>query len=124
MRNLTRRIATGAATLALLTGGAVAMAPSAAAVGSSACTKNVTDYNGYTTASAVHLRSGPSTGYTSKGLLYRSTDVRVYCTAKSGSWSYLKVTSGANSGKYGWVSSSYIRKHVRTCIPEDYSCHK
>ncbi|WP_199185707.1 SH3 domain-containing protein [Streptomyces carminius] len=121
-RTIARRVATGAATLALLTGGAVAMAPSAAAVGSSACTKNVTDYNGYTTASAVHLRSGPSTSYTSKGLLSRSTDVRVYCT--KGSWSYLKVSEGANRNKSGWVATRYVEKHVRTCIPEDPDCHR
>ncbi|MFH0245872.1 SH3 domain-containing protein [Streptomyces sp. HK10] len=123
MRTLLRRAATGAATVALLTGGAVAMAPSAAAVGSSACTKNIANYSGDITASAVHLRSGPSTGYTSKGLLYRNTDVYVYCTASGGSWSYLKATSGANSGRYGWVATRYINEPVRTCLPEYPSCY-
>jgi uncharacterized protein YraI len=88
-------------------GGATALAAPASAVGSSACTKNVTDYNGWTSAT-VHLRNGPSTSYTSLGLLRTDTRITVTCYAKSSTWAHIKVRSGANSGKTGWISAYYI----------------
>jgi uncharacterized protein YraI len=105
---LTRRVVTGAATLALLTGGAVAMAPTASAVGSSACTWTWQWPQKMEATTAVHLRSGPSSGYTSKGILYKGNDFKEYCN-KGWTWSYGKVLSGANAGKWGWVYSDYLR---------------
>jgi len=116
MRTVARRVATGAATLALLTGGAVAMAPAASAVGYSACTKYINAWGSTTTS--VHLRTGPSTGYTSLGILSRGTSAYMRCTAKSGSWTYVSVHEGANKGKVGWVYSSYIQK----CSKEVFPC--
>ncbi|MEU5662148.1 SH3 domain-containing protein [Streptomyces longwoodensis] len=107
MRALTRRAATATAVTALMLGGATALAAPASAVGSSACTKNVADYTAWT-STTVHLRNGPSTSYTSLGLLGTDTKITVACYAKNGSWAHIKVRSGANSGKTGWISAYYI----------------
>ncbi|MCO6008305.1 hypothetical protein NE236_25330 [Actinoallomurus purpureus] len=98
-------------------GGVVATASAASAAGSSACTVNIRNAT-YKTTTAVRLRKGPSTSYTSLGLL--STGTRFYGTCNYDPsygigvsdkvWTYGKVTSGANSGKWGWVFSSYLRK--------------
>ncbi|MFI5857448.1 SH3 domain-containing protein [Streptomyces parvulus] len=50
----------------------------------------------------------PSTSYTSLGLLRTDTKITVACYAKNGSWAHIKVRSGANSGKTGWISAYYI----------------
>ncbi|MCX5278121.1 MULTISPECIES: SH3 domain-containing protein [Streptomyces] len=107
MRPLIRKTATSVASLALVLGGGIAMAsPAAAAVGSSACTQNMADYNGWA-STTINLRSGPGTGYTSLGLLRTDTSLRVYCW-KGDSWAYTKVMSGANAGRTGWVHTAYI----------------
>ncbi|MEU0275849.1 hypothetical protein ABZ129_29140, partial [Streptomyces sp. NPDC006307] len=77
------RLAGVAAVGAVVAGGTVALAPAASAVGSSACTKNVADYDSQTDTT-VNFRTGPGTGYTAKGTVPSSTEVRVYCTAKGG----------------------------------------
>ncbi|WP_037818539.1 SH3 domain-containing protein [Streptomyces sp. NRRL S-146] len=109
MRPLIRKAATAAASLALVLGGGIAMAsPAAAAVGSSACTYNMADYNGWA-STTINLRTGPGTGYTSLGLLSKDTSLRVYCwKGTSSAWAYTKVMSGANAGRTGWVSAAYI----------------
>ncbi|MFD7340736.1 SH3 domain-containing protein [Streptomyces violascens] len=107
MRSLTRRAATATAVTALMLGGATALAAPASAVGISTCTKNVADYNAWT-STTVHLRNGPSTSYTSLGLLRTDTKITVACYAKNSTWAYVAVRSGANSGKSGWISASYI----------------
>lgn len=66
LRKLTAAIA--AATVALLTGGAVATAPIAAAVGSSACNNGIRNIL-VTAFTTVHLRNGPGTGYAGLDLL-------------------------------------------------------
>ncbi|MFE9966483.1 SH3 domain-containing protein (plasmid) [Streptomyces sp. NBC_01724] len=110
MRSLIRTAATTAAATTLLLGATAVLATPAAAVGSSACTKNVTNYTAWA-ATTVNLRSGPGTGYTSLGLLQTDTKVTVSCW-KSDSWAYLTVKSGANSGKTGWVSLAYLAVNI------------
>ena len=119
MRTMLRRAAVTATALAALGGSAVVMAPTASAVGSSGCTKDVSNYHSETEASALKFRTGPGTGYTAKGQLSYATDVYVGCL--HGDWSYIRVESGAHDGEYGWVYSDYIA--VIMCIPEDTACH-
>jgi uncharacterized protein YraI len=107
VRPLIRRAVTATAATALVFGGAAALAAPASAVGSSACTKNVADYSGWA-SDTVHLRNGPSTGYTSLGLLRADTKITVHCYAKSSNWAHIKVRSGANTGKSGWINAYYI----------------
>ncbi|WP_030965975.1 SH3 domain-containing protein [Streptomyces sp. NRRL S-378] len=112
MNIFTRRVATVAATGALLLGGALTTAStaSAATIGSGACTHQIkinTDV--YT---AVNFRTGPGTGYTATGLLSKGTDVYWQCNkgsnGKPGAWGYVTVKSGAHKGKKGWVAAQYI----------------
>ncbi|WP_327669519.1 MULTISPECIES: SH3 domain-containing protein [unclassified Streptomyces] len=120
MRTL-HKTAALAATALVATGGIAVSAPTASAAtsaGSSACnlnTKNTT----YKTTTAVKFRSGPSTGYTSRGRLGRGTRVYVVCfkdanygvgVSNGYDWAYGKITSGANKGKVGWVADSYLKK--------------
>lgn len=101
------RLASVAAVGAVVAGGTLALAPAASAVGSSACTKNVADYDSQTDTT-VNFRTGPGTDYTAKGTVSQDTTVRVYCTAKGGAWAYLKVTGGAHKGKTGWIAYKYL----------------
>ncbi|WP_235192948.1 SH3 domain-containing protein [Streptomyces viridochromogenes] len=103
---IARRIAAVAVSGAVILGGAVLTAPTASAASlPRECnliltqTKDVSD--------AVHLRSGPGTGYTSLGILYNGAGFTEYCT-KDYKWSYGKVTSGANKGKKGWVKYAHL----------------
>ncbi|MET9431637.1 SH3 domain-containing protein [Streptomyces sp. NPDC003036] len=107
------RLAGVAAVGAVVAGGTVALAPAASAVGSSACTKNVADYDSQTDTT-VNFRTGPGTGYTAKGTVPSSTEVRVYCTAKGGAWAYLKVTEGAHKGKTGWIADKWLAVPMQT----------
>ncbi|MGW7362948.1 SH3 domain-containing protein [Streptomyces sp. NPDC054841] len=104
MRRLMRRAATATAATALLLGGGAMAASPASAVGS--CTKEMADYTGWA-STTVNLRSGPGTGYASLGLLQEDTKLTVRCW-RSNTWAYVQVRSGANAGKYGWVSLRYI----------------
>ncbi|MFG3260383.1 SH3 domain-containing protein [Streptomyces sp. NPDC048172] len=81
-------------------------APSASAVGSSACTKNVKNVK-VSVSETVHLRTGPGKSYTSKGLVGKGTN-NYYETCQRGKWSYGKVLKGANKGKKGWVRTWYL----------------
>ncbi|GLF98064.1 SH3 domain-containing protein [Streptomyces yaizuensis] len=107
MRPLIRKAITATAATALTLGGVTALASPASAAGTGSCTKNVPDYNGwaYTT---VNLRKGPGISHTSLGLLQPRTKITVHCYAKSSTWAHIKVRSGANSGKSGWISAYYI----------------
>ncbi|WP_326770701.1 SH3 domain-containing protein (plasmid) [Streptomyces sp. NBC_01591] len=105
-----KRVAALALSASLLTGGAIALAPSAAAVGgNSKCTA---DFSGKVSASSTNLRSGPATPYSSYGLLSTGTKVTVICYRQTSvtvqPWLYLKVTSGAHSGTYGWVRDDLV----------------
>ncbi|MET9461079.1 hypothetical protein ABZY05_39555 [Streptomyces canus] len=106
---LRRRIATFALSVSLLTGAAVALAPSASAVGSSACTVNFPDDNGTVSTNGVNYRSGPGTSYSSKGLVYKGDRVREYCLTSRGGklWYYTKLLKksqgGLPAGTYGWL---------------------
>lgn len=106
MNRLMRRATTLSAAGALLLGGAVTMAPSASAVGKSACKASAAGLGNYVDTTSK-FRSGPGTKYTAKGLLTKNTKVTPYCSrSKSSTWSYVKVNSGAHKGKKGW--SSYV----------------
>ncbi|MFD7131283.1 SH3 domain-containing protein [Streptomyces sp. NPDC059894] len=59
-------------------------------------------------STAARLRTGPGTTYTVLGILYKGNDFTEYCN-KNFKWSYGKVTSGPNKGKWGWVSYAYLK---------------
>ncbi|MFJ9591031.1 hypothetical protein [Streptomyces acidicola] len=106
-KRLARRAGALTAMGALLLAGAITTAPSANAVGGSACTKNVKNHwrhidvlndNGW----AATLRNGPGTNYKFKEGLGYAEDFIAYCGAYSRSgkfWYYVKRPSG----KKGWV---------------------
>ncbi|HZH27343.1 MAG TPA: SH3 domain-containing protein [Azospirillaceae bacterium] len=101
---------TAAAVLAAAFGATIATAPTASAVGSSACNSGWYGLPGHITGSAINLRSGPGTGYASKGLLSKGTKIHFYCARWGNqSWDYLKVTSGPHKGIKGWVKSRYVK---------------
>jgi uncharacterized protein YraI len=105
-----RRLATVAVSASLLAGAALAMAPAASAVGSSACSYNLADHNAEVAYNGVNYRTGPGTGYSSKGYLYSGDDLRVYCG--KGDWYYTKLIyrsrSGLPAGTYGWIRSDML----------------
>jgi hypothetical protein len=101
----------------LMLGGSIAMAPTASAVGSSACRFNSPDVNFKVVTSGARFRSGPGSKYRAKGTLYRGDSFRYFCrTGGLGgfmkSWSYGKIlkrtTSGIKPGTRGWVYSKYL----------------
>lgn len=95
-----------------MAGGAVVTAPTAAAVGASACNTPDAQPGNLRVDTTIHLRSGPSTNYTSRGLLQKGTEIRYRCSKNTGPgavrWHYGQVISGANNGKYGWVYYKYV----------------
>ncbi|MFI0813505.1 hypothetical protein [Streptomyces echinatus] len=104
-RRLARFTALAATTLALA-GGALATAPTASAVGSTACNSDWYYFNGHINTNGVYLRSGPGTKYTARGLLSKGTRTYFYCYRSiphQRAWGYIKVMSGPNKGVKGWV---------------------
>ncbi|WP_424892311.1 hypothetical protein [Streptomyces sp. XH2] len=108
--NIRRKVATTLATTVLALGGAAAMAPTASAAGGpgrEACSRSFDHVEYVRTESGVNLRTGPGTGYSSRGLLYDWTQIYVGCLSSSG-YAYVQVYSGSHSGEYGWVANDYI----------------
>lgn len=102
------------ATTLALTGGALALAPTALAVGSSGCSSSTFNWSGHIQrANLVNLRSGSGTSYSSCGLVSDGTRLKFICyrspkTAGGTYWAYVKITSGPQSGTYGWVDRHYM----------------
>lgn len=117
-----KRTATALAAAATLLAGGVALAPTASAVGSSACTANVTDQDIWPYTDGVRFRSGPGTSFSAMGLLYESDQLTVRC--RKGSWYYVstdtKTRTGIARNTYGWISGSYI--NWQTCSTGDAYC--
>lgn len=107
---LFRRAAALAVSTALLAGGAMTLAPSASAVGAARCTYNEPDYNAIVDVNGVNYRTGPSTRYSAKGLLYTGDRVRVHCGTSN--WLYTSLTkrstTGLAKGTAGWVRSDML----------------
>ncbi|MFD5079519.1 SH3 domain-containing protein [Streptomyces sp. NPDC058371] len=81
-------------------------APAAHAVGeSSKCSVNWSNFDAKVGKNAWNYRTGPSTGYSSRGYLYRGDKLKVLCS--KGSWDYSELTQRSNSGiakgTRGWV---------------------
>ncbi|MDX2591278.1 hypothetical protein PV343_02935 [Streptomyces sp. WI03-4A] len=72
-RSRIRRGAVLAATTLALVGGALATAPTASAVDSSGCNSAWYYLNGHINTNGVNMRSGPSTRYSSRGVLSKGT---------------------------------------------------
>ncbi|KUM91909.1 hypothetical protein AQI88_34545 [Streptomyces cellostaticus] len=96
----------------MLFGGLVAIAPAASAL-PAACAKDDTFPIPLkeTTTASVNLRKNPGTGSASLGLLAKGTKFSGRCLAAKGgtNWTYGKVLSGANKGRWGWVMWEYLR---------------
>ncbi|MFI8944128.1 SH3 domain-containing protein [Streptomyces syringium] len=109
--SIRRKVGTALATAVVALSGAVAMAPTASAAGGpgrEACDGRSFDrVESVRTDSGVNLRTGPGTGYESRGLLYDGTRIYVGCFSNRG-YAYVQVYSGGHSGQYGWVATSYI----------------
>ncbi|MEU1121506.1 MULTISPECIES: SH3 domain-containing protein [unclassified Streptomyces] len=112
------RCAAVATTTALVFAGAVALAPTASAVGSSACGHSYQlIYYNKITKDAVHFRTGPGTSYASRGLLRKGDKIALYCYSTNGSnWDYVKIhaksKTGIAKGTKGWVSSKYSKTYA------------
>lgn len=102
------RVSAAAATTAVIVGGAVLTAPAASAASlPKSCTWEWAWPQKMEITSDVNLRSGPGKKYTSLGILYKGARFTEYCD-KNHSWSYGKVASGPNNGKWGWVKTDYV----------------
>ncbi|MFD4560182.1 SH3 domain-containing protein [Streptomyces sp. NPDC058469] len=108
MKLIATRVAAGMASAAVLIGSAVVVAPSASAASlPKSCNWEWAWPQKEETTTAINLRTGAGTKYTSLGILSKGVRFTEYCN-KDFKWSYGTVTSGANKGKKGWVSSSYL----------------
>ncbi|MET7621304.1 SH3 domain-containing protein [Streptomyces sp. NPDC005408] len=106
-----QRLAVAAATLAMGATASLAFAPTASAVSiPSKCSYQWNTPHKAKTTTSVNLRTGPSTSYTSLGILAKGTGFTHYCIAapNGSNWAWGKVTSGANAGKTGWVYYNYL----------------
>ncbi|MFD8079532.1 hypothetical protein ACFV3E_43765 [Streptomyces sp. NPDC059718] len=107
-------VATVAATAARIVGGSVALAPTASAVGASACTWSPSPLTFKIDGNGVNYRTGPSTGYASQGLLYKSDGYifRVQCYGAKNQWAYGYLTkrsvTGLAKGRTGWISTPLL----------------
>ncbi|MFF7789819.1 hypothetical protein [Streptomyces sp. NPDC007991] len=102
---LRKTLVSGAAIVTTALGCTLLAAPSASAVGSSACTKNVRDETWNVTntfKSRSVIQDGPGYKYKNKEELFGGAPFRVYCkTKKSGiTWYYGKHLNG---GIKGWL---------------------
>jgi len=102
-----RRLSTVALSATLLAGGALAIAPSA-----SAADRDCTSYDQSAgVRNGVNYRSGPGTSYKSKGMLYKSDSVKIYCE-KNG-WYYTKLRTKSASGLAkntpGWIRKDMVK---------------
>jgi hypothetical protein len=105
-----RLIISATAALSATAGLTLISAPPAHAVGEhSKCTVNWTrGEKGTVSKNGWNLRTGPSsTGYASRGLLYREDTVTLLCSR--GTWDYTELAkrtkSGLPKGTRGWVRS-------------------
>lgn len=62
----------------------------------------------YTTSTNLHLRAGASTSKASLCVMPKGTKVKWY-GYYTGTWKYVKVTSGAYKGKTGFCSQNYLK---------------
>ncbi|MFF9074577.1 SH3 domain-containing protein [Streptomyces sp. NPDC014872] len=112
LRTPARLAASAALALSVTAGLAVTTAPAASAA-EMPCKPRV--YYELYTNSAVNFRTGPSTGYASKGLLYKH-DWGKKVGSKSG-WIKLqlgqKSRTGLAKGSTGWVAAKYLSD----CVP-------
>ncbi|WP_327359693.1 SH3 domain-containing protein [Streptomyces sp. NBC_01304] len=104
-----KRLATVALSVSLLAGGAAAVAPTASAA-SSKC--EFTNY-GAANGNGINFRTGPSTGYVSKGLLYKDK-LHLYCSKNGWYKAQLpqRSKSGLKKGTWGWIHSSKVKLHL------------
>ncbi|MEU3639922.1 SH3 domain-containing protein [Streptomyces albogriseolus] len=103
-----RRLSTVTLSAALLVGGALAVAPSAAAADRD-CTSY--DQSAGVDGNGVNYRTGPGTSYQSKGMLYRADSVKIYCERNG--WYYTKLrkksASGLSVNTPGWIRKDMVR---------------
>ncbi|MFJ2217841.1 hypothetical protein ACIQVO_36510 [Streptomyces sp. NPDC101062] len=104
-----KRFATVALSVSLFAGGAAVLAPAASAASSDCST-----YDQGAEVDGFNFRTGPSTSYASKGLVYDKDQLGLYC--KSGSWYKAKLTKrskgGLQAGTYGWIRQDMIKFHL------------
>ncbi|POX58089.1 SH3 domain-containing protein [Streptomyces sp. Ru62] len=113
-----RRITTRAAAPAVLAMAAAAAltvttAPAAHAVGeSSKCSVNVGNFGGTVGKNGWNDRTGPGTGYTSRGYLYRGDKLTVLCSRNS--WVFTQLSrrsaSGLPKGTKGWIRQDGLQE--------------
>ncbi|MEV8020889.1 hypothetical protein AB0O76_32065 [Streptomyces sp. NPDC086554] len=106
-----RRMGTVAAVGAALFAGSVTVAPTAGAVGSAACSQNVTNhwrhidiFNYEDHGHEAYMHSGPGATYKITKGLYFNDQFKAYCKGLSphGNWWYY---SKLPSGKKGWIAA-------------------
>lgn len=95
------------------------VAPTASAADSSSCNQSTKGFaygTWRTDATNVNLRSGPGTGYSSKGQLSNNTRFKVICSSvhKNNIWLYGTVESGVHVATKGWILFGLL-----ACNPSD-----
>ncbi|KOU50130.1 hypothetical protein [Streptomyces sp. WM6378] len=106
-----KRFTTVALTVSLLAGGAAVLAPAASAAGGD-CSSY--DQGAEVAGNGINFRTGPSTSYASKGLVYDKDQLGLYC--KSGAWYKAKLITrskgGLKAGTTGWIREDMINFHL------------
>ncbi|MGW4518427.1 SH3 domain-containing protein [Streptomyces sp. NPDC004393] len=100
-----RALAAAIVGLAVAAGGLATASTAQAAGEDSRCTRDWPNFTATVGKAGWNLRTGPSTGYVSRGLLYRGDKLTVLCSR--GAWDYSRLTqrsrSGIPNGTRGWV---------------------
>ncbi|MGW4518428.1 SH3 domain-containing protein [Streptomyces sp. NPDC004393] len=111
LRTPARLAASGLLSFSVIAGVSAAAAPAASAADAPCVPRVYYTIN----TNAVNLRTGPSTGYASRGLLYKGDWGRKIGT--SGSWIKLRLgqrsRTGLATGTTGWVAGRY----AYDCVP-------
>ncbi|MFI7094806.1 SH3 domain-containing protein [Streptomyces lydicus] len=111
---LSRIAAAAAVTAAIALPAVTAPAANAAAPATFAASASCDKSGPYKVhASAVTIRSKPSSKSTAVGILYKSHKFTVHKTTKTGSWVYI---TDKKTGVKGWVSGVYVYPTVYTCL--------
>ncbi|MGW7641712.1 SH3 domain-containing protein [Streptomyces decoyicus] len=105
-----RRLTTAALTVSLLAGAAAISAPEASAAPRAQSTCHKQNFYNWIETNGARLRTGPSSSYKSRGLLYNGD--RMKFSRSCGRWLYGKVLSSTTGLKgYGWVRDDMLYNH-------------
>lgn len=110
-RRIPGQLAAVAASVAVVLGGALASAPTASALGSERCDKNITDqWRQVNDLAGGIVRSGPAAAYSKRYTMNYAEGFWAVCTAKNSYgnlWYYGRDRAG---NRWGWIWSERTDK--------------